>query len=149
MTSFTPLPVQTTRTVTGRPVETVPEWWLARGGSRPEYWVYRAIIRTGRLEGAGAFGFTYQHKFFGGRMQKGGVIVDFIINSPYLGINVQSLYFHNRTIDQRGNDVLLRASLEAGGLRVEFISEEEAINQPDNAVREAISGTRGKGPLGI
>ena len=40
----------TTRTVTGAPVEEVPEWWT---GSQPEYWVYRAIIRTGRLEEAG------------------------------------------------------------------------------------------------
>ena len=45
----------TTRTITGAPVEEVPEWWLQRGGSQPEYWVYRAIIRTGRLEEAGDF----------------------------------------------------------------------------------------------
>ena len=79
-----------TRTVTGKVIEEVPEWWLARGGSQPEYWIYRAIIRTGRLEEAGDF--IYQSKQFGGRNVRGGAIVDFIIRSPHVGINVQSKY---------------------------------------------------------
>ena len=82
-------------------------------------------------------------------MQRGGAVVDFIIRSPYVGINVQSKYYHNRTTDQRGHDALQRAALEANGLRVEYIQEEEAINNPDEAVREALAGTRGKGPQGI
>ena len=145
--SFQRQPAQTTRTVTGQPVEEVPEWWLARGGSRPEYWIYRAIVRTGRLEEAGDF--TYQAKKFGGRMQRGGAVVDFFIKRPRVGFNVQSLYFHNRTSGQRAHDAIQRAALEADGLRLEFISEEEAINRPDAAVRESLAGTRGKGPLGI
>ena len=136
-----------TRTITGQPAEEVPLWWLERGGSQPEYWVYRAIVRTGRLEEAGDF--TYQLKQFGGRMTRGGAVVDFVIRSPYVGINVQSKYFHNRTTNQRAHDALQRAALEADGLRLEYIQEEEAINNPDNAVREALAGTRGKGPLGI
>ena len=136
-----------TRTVTGKVIEEVPEWWLARGGSQPEYWIYRAIIRTGRLEEAGDF--IYQSKQFGGRHVRGGAVVDFIIRSPHVGINVQSKYYHNRTTDQRGHDALQRAALEASGLRVEFIQEEEAINSPDEAVAEALAGTRGKGPQGI
>jgi|TARA_S200002703_G_C3624628_1_gene191806 hypothetical protein len=135
-----------TRTATGQLAEPVPEWWLALGGSRPEYWIYRAIIRTGRLMEAGDF--SYQAKQFGGRLTRGGAVVDFIIRSPYVGINVQSKYFHNRTTNQRAHDRLQQASLEASGLRVEFIDEEEAINRPDAAVREAIAGTRGVGPLG-
>ena len=145
--SFNRKPVQTTRTVTGQPVEQVPEWWTALGGSKPEYWIYRAITRTGRLMEAGDF--SYQSKRFGGRLNRGGAVVDFIIKSPYMGINVQSLYFHNRTSGQRAHDRLQQAALEADGLRVEFIPEEEAINRPDAAVREALAGTRGKGPLGI
>ncbi len=88
-------------------------------------------------------------KRFGGRHVRGGTIVDFIIRSPYVGINVQSKYYHNRTTDQRAHDAIQRATLEASGLRVEFIQEEEAINSPDEAVREALAGTRGKGPQGI
>jgi len=136
-----------TRTVTGKPVEQVPGWWVARGGSQPEYGVWRAIVRTGGVEENGDF--IYQSKFFGGRLTRGGAVVDFIIKSPRVGINVQSKYFHNRTTDQRAHDALQRASLEASGLRVEFIQEEEAINSPDEAVREALAGTRGKGPIGI
>ena len=133
-----------TRTVTGTPVEEVPEWWP---GSQPEYWVYRAIIRTGRLEEAGDF--IFQVKQFGGRHVRGGAIVDFIIRSPYVGINVQSKYYHIRTTDQRAHDAIQRASLEVKGLRIEFIQEEEAINSPDEAVGEALAGIRGKGPQGI
>ena len=135
-----------TRTVTGKPAEEVPLWWLERGGSQPEYWVYRAIIRTGRLEEAGDF--SYQSKQFGGRTVRGGAVVDFIIRSPHVGINVQSLYYHNRTTGQRAHDAIQRASLEVSGLRVEYIQEEEAINSPDAAVAEALAGTRGKGPQG-
>ncbi len=135
-----------TRTVTGQPVEQVPEWWLERGGSQPEYWIYRAIIRTGRLE---PYDFFYQAKRFGGRLTRGGAIVDFEIYSPHVGINVQSKYFHNRTTNQRAQDTLLRAELERNGFRIEYIDETEAVNRPDAAVREALAGTRGKGPLGI
>ena len=135
-----------TRTVTGKPAEEVPQWWLERGGSQPEYWVYRAIVRTGRLEEAGDF--TYQAKKFGGRSVRGGAVVDFVIRSPRVGINVQSKYYHNRTTDQRAHDAIQRASLEVNGLRVEYIQEEEAINSPDEAVREALAGNRGKGPQG-
>ncbi len=146
MTSFSPERLATTRTITGRPVEEVPGWWLERGGSQPEYWIYRAIIRTGRLE---TVDFIYQEKRFGGRIQRGGAVVDFLIFNPHVGINVQSKYFHNRTTDQRGHDRMLRAALEVNGLRIEFIDEEEAINSPDEAVREALAGTRGRGPIGI
>ena len=149
VTSFTPRPIQTTRTTTGRPVEQVPEHWLARGGSRPEYWIYRALYRAGFKEGFGPGHFIYQAKRFGGRLTRGGAVVDFEVFFPHVGINVQSKYFHNRTTRQRAHDRLQRAALEARGLRLEFISEEEAINRPDEAVREALAGTRGKGPLGI
>lgn len=150
MTSFNPKPPATTRTVTGAPVEQVPLSWLERGGSQPEYWIYRAIIRAGYLEGAGASrGFRYQAKKAGGRLERGGAVVDFEIFSPHVGINVQSNYFHNRTTNQRAHDALQRAMLEARGLRLEFIDESEAINRPDAAVAEALAGTRGKGPIGI
>lgn len=138
---------EVTRTVTGQPVEQVPEWWTELGGSKPEYWVYRAIVRTGRTMEAGDF--SYQITKFGGTGQRGTFIVDFIIKSPYVGIEVQSGYFHALNAADRAQDVMKRAALEGDGLRVEFISEEEAINRPDAAVREALAGTRGRGPLGI
>ena len=62
---------------------------------------------------------------------------------------MQSEYFHNLKAGDRAQDAIKRATLEGEGLRVEFISEEEAINRPDAAVREALAGTRGRGPLGI
>ena len=146
MTTFDAKRPAETRTVTGQPVERVPEWWLERGGSQPEYWIYRAIIRTGRLE---FVDFIYQKKQFGGRLQRGGAIVDVEIFSPHVGINVQSNYFYSRTTNQRAHDRIQRAELERNGFRLEFIDETEAVNRPDAAVREALAGTRGRGPIGI
>ena len=149
MTTFDAKRPAETRTVTGQPVERVPESWLERGGSQPEYWIYRALYRAGYKEGPGFLGFRYQSKKFGGRLQRGGAIVDFEIFNPHVGINVQSNYFHSRTTNQRAHDRIQRAELERNGFRLEFIDETEAVNRPDAAVREALAGTRGRGPIGI
>ncbi len=127
------------------PTPEVPEWWLARGGSEPEYFIYRAILRTGRVEGVD---FIYQQKFAGGRITRGGVIADFVLNNPRMGINVQSIYFHNRTASQRAHDRLQREMLEARGLRMEYITEEQARSNADVFTRRAIAGTLNQGPTG-
>lgn len=130
----------------GQALPRVPEWWInQRGGSDLEYYVYRAILKTGRQEGVD---FVYQNRFFGGKISRGGAVVDFLIFSPEVGINVQSLYYHGTSAAQRAHDKLQRIALESSGLRVAYISEEDAINRPDEAVREAIAGTRGQSPLG-
>ena len=129
----------------GKVLEAAPTWWLARGGSQPEYWIYRALYRRGLRE---PIDFVYQSKQFGGRIQRGGAVVDFLVRTPHVGINVQSDYFHTRTTKQRAHDALQRASLEASGMRVEYIGEDEARNRPDEAVAEALAGTRAKGPIG-
>ena len=119
----------------------VPESWP---GSDPEYYVYRAILRTGRTEGVD---FQYQKNTFGGRTQRGGIIPDFAIFVPRVGINVQGARFHTPPFGSVALDRMQRVQLEKAGLRMEFISETEAQLRPDAAVREAIAGTRGRGPL--
>ena len=119
----------------------VPESWP---GSDPEYFVYRAILRTGRTEGVD---FQYQKNTFGGRTQRGGIIPDFAIFVPRVGINVQGARFHTPPFGSVALDRMQRVQLEKAGLRMEFISETEAQLRPDAAVREAIAGTRGRGPL--
>jgi len=119
----------------------VPVSWP---GSKPEYYVYRAILRTGRKEGVD---FQYQKSTFGGRTQRGGIIPDFAIFVPRVGINVQGARFHTPPFGSVALDRMQRVQLEKAGLRMEFISETEAQLRPDAAVREAIAGTRGRGPL--
>ena len=75
--------------------------------------------------------------------------MDFLLVAPRMGINVQSLYYHARTTEQRSHDAIVRAMLEGAGIRVEYISEEQAINAPDEAVENAIAGIGGKGPIGL
>ncbi len=131
----------TTRDIQGNPLPTVPEWWE---GSDPEYFVYRAILRTGRHEGVD---FQYQRNTFGGRQQRGGIIPDFVIFVPRVGINVQGARFHTPPFGSLALDRMQRVQLEKSGLRMEFISEREAQLRADAAVRDAIAGTRGRGPL--
>ena len=119
----------------------VPESWP---GSDPEYFVYRAILRTGRTEGVD---FQYQKNAFGGRTQRGGIIPDFAIFVPRVGINVQGARFHTPPFGSVALDRMQRVQLEKAGLRMEFISETEAQLRPDAVVRDAIAGTRGRGPL--
>ena len=131
--------------VVGAEQPLAPEWWLALGGSEPEYYIYRALLKRGLKEGTD---FTYQKEFGGGRLDPGGTIVDFLIEFPRVGISVQSDYWHNRTAGQRAHDVAIRSMLEGFGIRVEYIDEDEAINDADRAVDDAITGTRATGPIG-
>ena len=125
----------------GRLLPIVPDSWP---GSDPEYYVYRAILRTGRKEGVD---FQYQTNTFGGRTQRGGIIPDFVIFTPRVGINVQGARFHTPPFGSLALDRMQRIQLEKSGLRMEFISEREAQLRADAAVRDAIAGTRGRGPL--
>jgi very-short-patch-repair endonuclease len=135
-------PIRRTRTDARRLTEQVPPDF---DGSEPEFFIFRALERRGMVRGVD---FVFQSSFLGGRTRRGGVDVDFLIFSPRLGIEVQSAFFHTRTSTQRANDNLRRLALEGQGLRVEFIDENEARNRPDEAVFEALAGTRGRGPIG-
>jgi hypothetical protein len=135
----------TVRDVLRRPLDPVPLWWtVERGGTIPEYYVYRACER---IVGPEYVGFEFEGGFFGGRLVRGGIIPDILIYSPRVGINVQGARFHLPPVGSPANDRLQRAQMEMIGVRMEFIGEAEAINRPDQSVREAIAGTRGRGPL--
>ena len=124
----------------------VPQAWLARGGSEPEYLVYVALLRTGRREPAD---FQYQAKIAGGSQVRGGAIPDFLIESPRMAINVQSRYFHSRTANQRSHDQQVRLFLEGSNLRVAYISEDQARQNADFFVRRALSQAVVQGPIGV
>jgi|TARA_R110000751_G_scaffold20031_2_gene59164 hypothetical protein len=126
--------------------ELAPKSWTNRGGSEPEYYIYKALQKRGLIEGTD---FVYQSPQAGGRMQLGGAVVDFLLVFPPIGINVQSLYYHATKAAQRNHDIAVRSTLEGKGIQVVYIDEDEAINDPDGAVADAISGRGSNDPIGL
>ena len=75
--------------MTTQPQIQVPQSWE---GSIPEYVAYQTFVSLGLEPGQD---FTYQSPLMGGRMDKGGVVIDFMFeNPPNLGVNVQGVYYH-------------------------------------------------------
>ena len=108
-------------------------------GSLPEYLVYESLTSSfGKEEG---IDFSYQSSRLGGRLFKGGVILDFFFtNPPDLAINVQGEYYHygmGSTVLQ--NDVLVRQQMAGDGINLIFIDEDDILNNVDYFVREALN----------
>mgnify|MGYP002700649193 CR=1 FL=1 len=98
---------------------------LKEAGSEPEMAVFNALLRLGKRPGVD---FSFQSKQFGGRIDKGGRVLDFEIYEPRLGINVQGVYFHyekGSAIIQ--SDIQTRAFLAAMGITLIFIDEDDAL----------------------
>ena len=106
-----------------------PEDWM---GSRPEFAVFWALTRL-KVE------FNYQTSFLGGRLTKGGAIVDFEIPSLNLVINVQSNYWHYGSSGKIASDKAQRIALEGLGLTVIWIQEDDVLRNPMFYVREALN----------
>jgi len=112
-----------------------PETWA---GSLPEWAIYHALITLGKREG---IDFIYQSSQMGGRLEKGGAVIDFLfLDPPNLAINVQSTYYHYRTATQRTRGALQKAQIESYGIRLIYIQEENALREPRWFVMEALSG---------
>ena len=114
----------------------VPSDWP---GSVPEYLVYSSLIsKQGKLEG---IDFTYQSPLMGGRLDKGGVVIDFLFTDPPdLAINVQGEYYHyglGATFMQ--NDIIIRAQMASEGITLIFIVESDILEDVDDYVRQALN----------
>ena len=114
----------------------VPSDWT---GSVPEYLVYSSLIsKQGKLEG---IDFTYQSPLMGGRLDKGGVVIDFLFTDPPdLAINVQGEYYHyglGATFMQ--NDIIIRAQMASEGITLIFIDESDILEDVDYYVRQALN----------
>ena len=114
-------------------VET-PQWWE---GSVPEWITYQALEKTGLKAGDD---FTYQSPLLGGRIQKGGVVIDFdFTNPPYLAINVQGVYFHYQFgVETRARDEMIRSQLASFGQTLIFIDEDDLYEDADYYVTESL-----------
>ena len=110
--------------------QTLPADWP---GSLPEFLVFQELLRLGKREGVD---FTYQVAFQGGRLQKGGMILDFLFtNPPDLAINVQGTFFHAGTQRQ---DSIVRAQMAGQGIHVIFIDEADILSDVRRVVGAAL-----------
>ena len=113
----------------------VPSNWE---GSVPEYVAYRTFIQLGLEPGQD---FTYQSPLMGGRMDRGGVVIDFMFNNPpNLAVNVQGVYYHYEFgVETKARDVVARASLAGEGITLVFIDDDDLLRDPEYYCREALS----------
>ena len=107
-------------------------------GSLPEYLVYRSLTESFRkIEGVD---FTYQSSLLGGRLFKGGVVLDFLFNDPPdLAINVQGTFYHyekGTAVSQ--SDVLTREFMATEGITLIFIDEDDLHIKAESVVRDAL-----------
>ena len=102
------------------------------GMTAPEKAVYGALKQL-------QIPFEFQSSFFGGRIQRGGVIADFYIRTLSLIISVLGTYWHYDR-GRLGKDLVQRTALEGEGVRVIFIDEEAAISNATYYVQQALMG---------
>jgi len=107
-------------------------------GSEPEIAVFHALLQLGKRPDRD---FVFQSKQFGGRVEKGGRIVDFqMIEPPDLAINVQGVYYHyEKGSAIKQSDIRTRAFLASSGVTLIFIDEDDALSDAKFYVREALA----------
>lgn len=102
-------------------------------GTAPEYAIYTALKKLG-------VDFEFQSSQMGGRLSRGGAILDFYIPDRSLAINIQGLYWHYGSTPRVMNEQLQRAMLESQGIRVIYIDEDAALSNALFYVRDALNG---------
>ena len=115
--------------VTEQMLQAPPNWL----GTLPEYLVYRELVRL-QVE------FEYQSSQMGGRQERGGSVVDFLIIDLNLVLNVQSQYWHYGRPAAVLADRIQREQLEAQGLTVVYLDEEDLLRNARWYVEEALAG---------
>ena len=113
----------------------VPESWE---GSIPEYVAYITFVQIGLEPGQD---FIYQSPLMGGRLDKGGMVVDFIFNNPPdLAVNVQGVYYHYEFgVEAKARDMMARASLAGQDVKLIFIDDDDLLRDPTYYCREALN----------
>ena len=112
----------------------VPEGWT---GSLPEWQFYASLVELGYEPNED---FTYQSPLMGGRLDKGGLVIDFLFNNPPdLAVNVQGVYYHYELgADTRARDIFARESLAGQGITLIFVDEDYLAQDPLGTTREAL-----------
>ena len=107
-------------------------------GSLPEYIAYTECVRAGKVPG---IDFSYQAPLLGGRMTKGGIVLDFEFNNPPdLAVNIQGVYYHYEFgIEQKARDIMAKAQMAGQGITLIFIDEDDLLEDPSYYIDEALN----------
>ena len=112
----------------------VPDDWP---GSLPEYIAYQTFVELGLEPG---HDFTYQSPLMGGRLDKGGLILDFMFPDRNLAVNVQGVYYHYEFgVESKARDTMARAGLAADDITLIFIDDDDLLQDPKYYCREALN----------
>jgi len=112
----------------------VPASWE---GSLPEYIAYQGFIGLGLNPGED---FTYQSPLLGGRMDKGGFVLDFMFPDRDLAVNVQGVYYHYHFgVEAKARDMMARVSLAGQNITLIFIDDDDLMRDPQYYCREALN----------
>ena len=122
--------------MTTRPpqIEVPPSW----PGSLPEYIAYITFIQLGKDPNQD---FSYQSSLMGGRMDKGGAVLDFMFyEPPDLAVNIQGVYYHYETgVSTQARDLMMRSMVAGQGVTLIFIGDDDLFNDPRYYCREALN----------
>ena len=108
---------------TPTPQVQVPASWP---GSMPEYIAYQTFISLGKEPGED---FVYQSPLAGGRLDKGGIVLDFVFYN----------YHYEFGVEVRARDLLARAMMAGDGVALIFIDDDDLIRDPEYYCREALN----------
>ena len=113
----------------------VPADWV---GSIPEYVAYQTFIKLGLEPGQD---FTYQSPLMGGRLDKGGFVIDFLFTMPPdLAVNVQGVYYHYEFgVEAKARDLIARSALAGQNIMLVFIDDDDLLRDPTYYCREALN----------
>jgi hypothetical protein len=120
----------------------VPPWFQRQypAATKPEWAIYWAW--TIKLKKTPNLDFVYQANLIGGRIDLGGIVVDFeSLDPPGIAINIQGIYWHyDRGAQQLARDQLQRGQISALGFQVIYIDEDHALADPVYYLKEALRG---------
>lgn len=103
--------------------------------SSPEQAVMDALNKLGWADE-----YIFQYSVAGGHQFRGGVVIDFFIQSLNLAIEVQGEYYHyGKGLEVTLNDKIKRQLLEGMGITVIYIDEFDALEDADFYVSEALA----------
>ena len=120
---------------TGAGLPDAPEGWT---GSKPEWAFYSALRELGYEE---YDDFSYETPMMGGRLDKGGLIIDFLFyNPPDLAVNVQGVYYHYELgADTKARDIFARQMLAGQGITLIFVDEDDLEQDAIGVTRNALA----------
>ena len=124
-------------------------WKVKRGdpqASLPEFIVWEFLTHTKKqVENVD---FLYQNPYAGGRTEKGGFVLDFLLIVPQIAWRIQGERFHLFFPQDRARDILAREVLEGRGIRVLDLFENDLMTQPRRTLELAWNGQELQGHVG-